>query len=141
LDFNVKLHRNFALGFYLNGNLLGSQPGIAVYSNGSMVTGKFNRDFIHLDLSTAYHFTGMVDGLWVGLRTGIGYVSETFSSPIGASGYIPNPNVGFELAPAMGYDFMITEKYSIGADLSYMMTLLETPYSGFLGMAAFKMHY
>jgi hypothetical protein len=106
LTFRFKPVPNFGLGY--DGSV--GYRSVLVYGFVASVMLDY-----HWLLGAYYYFTDGVPGLWLGVRGGLSSLSG------GNSKDLYSVDTAFEWGPAAGYDFHLSDLFSLGVDLSYLM--------------------
>ncbi len=108
----------------------------------SMLGINYSSNVKHIDADFDYYLADL-PGLWFGPRLGIGILSTSFDFTLNTTAQsISDSSTAFEVGPAVGYDFMLHENFSVGLDLSYIWAF----YSGltvgaFQALGAIKAHF
>lgn len=78
-----------------------------------------------------YYISGAEPGLWVGVRAGVGVLSQNLAG-------IGNSWTSFAVAPAVGYRFGLSTRLTLGVDAQYWAVLgvSGSPAYGFLSTLA-----
>lgn len=112
--------------------------GLGVVFNQVPQAGSTSYSISHLDVDVDYQFKGF----WIGAR--LGYAERNFYGVWNIAS-VPVTTVsndaGFEIGPAIGYDFMITNAVSIGVDLSDLILYTDKIYTQFQGFVAVGYHF
>jgi hypothetical protein len=86
-----------------------------------------------------YYVDSLSKGFWIGGRVGL--VNNTTTSTVAT--FTGSTTTGaLNLGPAIGYDFMLSEMFSVGVDLSYLFANFSGINRNILmGLGAVKVHF
>lgn len=140
-NFHARIFPHFGLGMSIAYSPLAYQTFNTDPTNPIDLTQHvFNINILHIDTNLIYHFPDILDGLWLGARLGVAAYSA--KSKAGEGMVVDKTSSGFEWGPTLGYDYKLAQSFSIGVDLAYMQssinTLNNTDLKALLAFAAFK---